>query len=163
MSVATPVVVRQSGISDDLLALTTLTDVAYVDCHVLETPAATTRTAQQWARAIMEDVPAAVHERLITGWGGLRLDLEQDAPNTVCGWRIAVDSPKRVVLRANSELGFRGELVTEVLDRSVRFATFVTMSAPQGAQVWFPLVPKHTAVVRSLLEDAGRGVPAPVR
>lgn len=163
MSVATPVVVRQSGITDDLLALTTFTDVVYADCHVLETPAATTRTAHQWARAIMEDVSDPVRRRLTTAWSGIRLDLDPTAPNTVCGWRVGFDSPECVVLRANSALGFSGELVIEVRDESVRIATFVTMSGPQGAAVWFPLVPGHTAVVRSLLEDAGQDVPTPAR
>ncbi len=156
MSVVTPPVVRQHGISDDLLALTTMTDVVYIDCHVLQTPVATTRTADQWARAIMEDVPEATRARLAAAWAGIELDLHPGPPDTVAGWRITFTAPERIVLRADSGLGFHGELVVEVGDDTVRIATFVAMDGTRAPDAWFPCVPGHLTFVRSLLEYAGR-------
>ncbi|MEV5649463.1 hypothetical protein AB0L57_14545 [Nocardia sp. NPDC052254] len=156
MSVVTSPVVRQQGISDDLLALSTLTDVVYIDCHVLETPVATTRTAEQWARAIMEEVPEAVRATLTAAWAGIGLDLTPGAPGTVAGWRITIAAPECVVLRADSGLDFHGELVVEVGDGTVRIATFVAMRGTRAPDAWFPVVPGHLAFVRSLLERAGR-------
>ncbi|WP_227983335.1 hypothetical protein [Nocardia spumae] len=156
MPVHTPPVVRQRGIADDLLALTTLADVVYVDCHVLDTPAATTRTAEQWARAIMEQVSDTVRARLTAAWAGIELDLHPGAPDTVAGWRIGFAAPECVVLRADSSLGFRGELVVDVSDGAVQIATFVAMEGTRAPDAWFPVVPGHLAFVRSLLEHAGR-------
>ncbi|AHH16929.1 hypothetical protein NONO_c21310 [Nocardia nova SH22a] len=161
MSVVTPPVVRQHGISDDLLALTTLTDIAYIDCHVLETTTATTRTAQQWAHAIMADVPDTIRDQLAAAWSRIELDLHPGAPDTVAGWRIALATPERVVLRANSGLGFHGELVVEVDDGTVRIATFVAMGESWTPAAWFSIVPGHLAFVRSLLERAGQRATGP--
>jgi len=146
--------VRQLGINDDLLLVTTLSDVLYVDAHILETPHARERTAEQWARAIVEDVTETMREQLTAAWAAIGLDLAPAAAGTVAGWRITASTSERVLLQANSGLGFWGELAVTVTDGSVQLATFVTMRDAQARDAWFRVVPAHLAFVRSLLERA---------
>ncbi|MGO8769376.1 MAG: hypothetical protein ACLQIK_23530 [Mycobacterium sp.] len=146
--------VRQLGISNDLLLVTTLSDVMYVDAHVLETPHARERTAEQWARAIMEDVTEAKRAHLTAAWATIELDLAPNAEGAVAGWRIGSSKPEHVLLQANSLLGFRGELALNVTDSAVQLATFVTMRDAHARDAWFRVVPAHLAFVRSLLEHA---------
>lgn len=160
MSVHTSPRVRQCGITAELLTLTTLDDVVYIDSHVLETPAGIGRTAEQWARTIMEDVPEEVRARLRAAWAGIELDLTPDAPETVAGWRITFSAPDRLLLRADSGLGFHGELALEIRDGVVALSTFVAMLGTRAPDVWFGVVPGHLAFVRTLLERAGSTEPA---
>ncbi|PSR66875.1 hypothetical protein C8258_18540 [Nocardia sp. MDA0666] len=160
MSVHTSPRVRQCGITAELLTLTTLDDVVYIDSHVLETPAVTGRTAEQWARTIMEDVPEEVRARLRAAWAGIELDLTPGAPETVAGWRITFSAPDCLLLRADSGLGFHGELALEIRDGVVALSTFVAMRGTRAPDVWFSVVPGHLAFVRSLLERAGSTEPA---
>lgn len=57
--------VRQVAVPPDARAVTTLTDIGYEDAFALETPAAREPTAEQWARAVLEDAPAAFRQTLL--------------------------------------------------------------------------------------------------
>ncbi|HEX5145151.1 MAG TPA: hypothetical protein VFW21_14905, partial [Mycobacterium sp.] len=76
----------------------------------METDRPDDRTAEQWARAIMEEVPDAVQDCLAAAWAKIELDLVPGAEGTVAGWRIADAQPEQVLLQSNSGLGFRGEV-----------------------------------------------------
>jgi hypothetical protein len=154
MAMQTAPTVRQRGIGNDVLLLTTLTDIMYVDAHVLETPRATERTAERWARAIMEDTTDCVQEQLTAAWAAIQLDLAPGTEGTIAGWHISSSTPKHVLLQVNSGLGFRGELAVTVTDGAVLMATFVAMADVHARDAWFRVVPAHLAFVRSLLEHA---------
>ena len=149
---------RQLGINNDVLSATTLSNVLYVDAHVLETPHATERTPEQWARAIMEDISESMREQLTAAWAAIKLDLAPGAKGTIAGWRITSSTPERVLLQANSALGFHGELAITVTDSTVRLATFVTASDTQARDAWFRVVPAHLAFVQTLFEHTKDGL-----
>lgn len=150
--------VRQLGISDEVLSATTLPDVLYVDAHVLETAHAGRRTAEQWARTVMEGVTEATREQLSAAWASIELDLAPATEGTIAGWCITSSTPEQVLLQANSGLGFRGELAITVTDSAVQLATFVTTRDAQARDLWFRVVPAHLTFVRSLLEHTAEGL-----
>ncbi|MCX5045615.1 hypothetical protein OG921_20835 [Aldersonia sp. NBC_00410] len=149
--------VRQLGISNDILLATTLSDVLYVDAHLLETPHAAERTPEQWARVMLEDIGESMRAQLNVARARIELELAPGVKNTISGWRITSSTSECIVLQANSSWGFRAELAIIVTDDAVRLATFVTASDPQARDAWFGVVPAHLALVRMLLEHAEDG------
>ena len=67
--------VHNIGVPPAARALTTLPHVDYEDGFLLETDLAETRTAEQWARAIIEETPTATRKALRRGWLALGLKL----------------------------------------------------------------------------------------
>ena len=69
--------------------LTTLAEPDYVDLFTVTTPMATDRSAEEWARAVLEQAPVARdNARRLWRLIGLRLGPPQ-SPDHVQGWRIA--------------------------------------------------------------------------
>ncbi|MGE2735534.1 hypothetical protein [Mycolicibacterium vaccae] len=139
-----------------LLACCTLTRIDHADAHLLRADQMPARTPQAWAREILESAPVATRLRLRTGWRSLSLRLHHGEPDTVAGWPITADNDEYVRLHADSWIGLTGELVTRVGDDGVTFATFVRVANPVARLVWAKVLPHHLAVVRSLVEGAGR-------
>ena len=67
--------VRQVPLPPAARALSTLPRVDYEDAFLVETGPAQDRTAEQWARAILEDAPASTRNALSRGWSRLGLRL----------------------------------------------------------------------------------------
>lgn len=74
--------VHNIGVPPAARALTTLPHVDYEDGFLLETDLAETRTAEQWARAIIEETPTATRKALRRGWFALGLKLGADLVGT---------------------------------------------------------------------------------
>jgi len=139
----------------DLSDRTTLVNVDYQDCFLVDVgPSLSDRSAEQWARAIFEDAPAATRNRLVTGWPLLGLRLGPLASDEhVLGWLIAVKGPDRILLTADGSPEMLAELLVERVQGSVRFASFVSLLTPAAREVWVDVGPRHERTVRGLLTE----------
>jgi len=141
--VATPPAVR---------ARSTLTRVDYEDTFLVRT-APSDRTAEQWARTMLEGAPTTRRHMLTAGWTalGLRLALTRSEAS-VLGWTVRQRTPDVLLLGADGRLGLSGELLFERLgDDRLRFATFVRLDNPVARRTWAAVEPRHVEVVRDLL------------
>lgn len=60
--------VRQIKPLPDLLDKTTLVDLDYQDCFVVDVgPSISDRTAEQWARTVLEEAPAPMRGAMVAG------------------------------------------------------------------------------------------------
>ncbi|MGW4720404.1 hypothetical protein [Nocardia sp. NPDC004260] len=140
-------------IDTEMLAFSTLADIQHSDAHLLYTDRAADRSAEQWARAIMEEVPAEVRAVLERAWQVIALRLAPaGTAHTVAGWSIAHAGPDYVLLWAESALGFEGQLLFRCSKNGVLLATFVQFHDPGASTVWQRALPTHLGFVRSLLE-----------
>ena len=142
--------------------LSTLSRVDYEDAFLVDTGPAQNRTAEQWARAILEDAPILLRTAL--PWGWFALGLEHGSTRSerfVLGWEVRRSTADFVLLGAGSRFGLRAELLFERRRRTLLFATFVQQENPIARAVWAGLAPVHRQVVRYLLKRAscseGRG------
>ncbi len=74
--------------------LSTLARVDYEDAFLVETGPTENRTAEQWARAILEDAPIATRKSLQPGWFTLGLRLSgASSERSVLGWELRGSTP----------------------------------------------------------------------
>ena len=159
---------RPIALPRDARALTTLSRVDYVDACRAEAPALQDRTAEQWARAMLEDAPPDARRALRWVWKGLGLKLGSTGnERLVLGWEVRLSSPEVALLGADSLLGLRGEVLLKRQSELLLFATFIQFQNPVARAVWSRVAPGHRQTVRNLLEAAvaradARAVPSPV-
>jgi hypothetical protein len=141
-------------------ALSTFSRVDYEDAFLVETGPAQDRTAEQWARAMVEDAPIMMRRALPWGWFalGLKLGSTQD-DRSVLGWEMRRGTPDFALFGAGSRLGLPAELLFRLEQRTLLFATFVQLENPIARAVWAAVAPGHRLVVRYLLEQAARSEP----
>jgi hypothetical protein len=138
-------------------ARSTLAHVDYADAFVVDIGAAQDRTAEGWARAIVEGAPPSVQRKLRWGWAALGLKLGPTLSDRfVLGWEMRRNSPDLVLLGAGSRIGMPAELLLERRQRSLLFATFVQHDNAIARAVWAATEPVHVPVVRRVLEHAGK-------
>ena len=147
--------VRQIEVPPDARALSTLAHIDYEDAFRVETDAAQQRTAEQWARAVLEEAPLKVRGKLLSGWSaiGLKLDCARSR-NSVLGWPIRESHPDFVLLGAESRIGMPGQLLFKREPDALLFATFVQQDNRVARAVWASTEPAHGPIVRQILEGA---------
>jgi hypothetical protein len=147
--------VTQIPVPPEARERSTLDRIDYADAFVVDTTG--DHTAEEWARAVLEDAPATTRASLRSGWTslGLKLDHLGSAPN-VLGWRIRRNAADHVLLEARGRLGLSGELLFERRDGELRFSTFVRLSHVAARGLWAAIEPTHVRVVRELLGRALR-------
>jgi hypothetical protein len=149
--------VRQVAVPPAARALSTLSRIDYEDAFLVETRPATGRTAEQWARAILEDAPITVRSTLVSGWSALGLKLGcARSEHGVLGWEVRRRTPDYVLLGADSHIGMPGELLFKREPCALLFATFVQHDNPIARAVWAEVEPVHVPIVRRVLEQASR-------
>jgi hypothetical protein len=153
---ATAATVRQIAVPPDARALSTLSHIDYEDAFLVETGPPRDRTAEQWARAIIEDAPITVRGRLLSGWSAIGLKLGRGRGRSVLGWEVRSRSPDFVLLGADSRIGMPGQLLFKRERHALLFATFVQHDNPVARAVWAGVEPVHVPAVRHLLEQASR-------
>src|SRR5690349_13735791 len=80
------------------------------------------RTAEAWARTMLEDAPARTRASLLAGWTAIGLTVDvRTPPHTVLGWEIRSSEPDRCLLGAGSRIGMPGELLFECEPGALRF------------------------------------------
>ena len=152
LSPASPTV-TQISLPDDARALSTLARIDYDDAFMVR--GVVDLAPWQWAQAVIDDAPARVRARLYTGWLGLGLRLGPPwSSQRVLGWRVARSAPDSLLLKANSWLGLRGELLFRSQSDGLLFATLIQLTNPVARSVWARVTDTHQHVVRSLLTHA---------
>jgi hypothetical protein len=132
--------------------LTALTRVDYTDAFVLSTPPSEERTGEEWARAMLEDAPAATRRTLRRGWFALGIPLgSAEDRRRVLGWRVRATPPDHAVLAADSLLGMEAEVLFKPQEGGLLVATILKLNNPLARAVWTLFSPQHRRVVRHLL------------
>ncbi|MEA2125707.1 MAG: hypothetical protein QOI80_2489 [Solirubrobacteraceae bacterium] len=145
--------VRQVAMPPDARSLSTLPRVDYEDAFLVPLEAADDRTAEQWARAILEDAPIAVRSALTSTWHTLGLRLGSPlSERHVLGWEVRRSDRDVVLLGARSRVGMPAELLVRLEPRTLLFATFVQFENPLARTVWAGVEPMHVRVVPRMLE-----------
>lgn len=145
------------GVPPAARALSTLPHVDYEDGFLLETDLAESRTAEQWARAIIEDTPTATRKALRRGWFALGLKLgPTPSDRSVLGWEIRRSTPDSLLLGASSWIGMPAELVVMRGRGTVLLVTFVQQQNPITRAIWTLTTPSHRRIVPRLLKRAAR-------
>ena len=149
--------VRKVGVPPDARAVSTLCRVDYEDAFLVDVGSVSERTAEQWARAVVEDAPATVRRTLRSGWSAIGLKLDQArSDRCVLGWEVRDSAPDFVLLGADSRIGMAGELLFMRRRDVLLFATFVQYDNHIARTVWAGVEPVHVPVVRHVLEQASR-------
>jgi hypothetical protein len=149
--------VRQVALPPAARALSTLSHVDYEDAFLVETGQAQDRTAENWARAILEDAPIIMRSALLWGWSALGLKLGSTRSDRfVLGWEVRRSTPDFVLLGAGSRVGMPAELLVERRQQTLLFATLVQKQNQIARAMWAGVEPVHRPVVRYALEQAGR-------
>ena len=149
--------VRQVALPPAARALSTLPHVDYEDAFLVETRQAQERTAENWARAILEDAPTIMRSALLWGWFTLGLKLGSTRSDRfVLGWEVRRSTRDFVLLGAGSRVGMPAELLVERRQQTLLFATFVQKQNQIARAVWAGVELVHRPVVRYALEQAGR-------
>ena len=103
---------RQVAVPAVARARCTLRRVDYEDAFAVELGSAYVRTAEQWARAFLEDAPLAMRDGLRRGWLALGLKLDAVPPErSVLGWEVRHSNRDYVLLGADSRIGMPAELL----------------------------------------------------
>lgn len=150
-----PGTVRQVEVPSTARALCTLSHVDYEDAFLVEIGPVQDRTAEQWARAILEDAPAIMRSALLRGWSALGLRLGPTrSDGFVLGWEVRRSTPDFALLGASSRLGLPAELLFKRQQQRLLFATFVQQENRIARAIWAGVEPVHRPIVRDVLEQA---------
>lgn len=153
----TPVELHEIELPVEGRALCTLPRVDYVDSFHLTSLRAGTRTAEEWARAMLEGAPPGMRTALRRGWLALGLRVgPRDDPRRVLGWEIQRSTPEFAVLGANSVAGMDAQLLFKREHDALLFATTLKLSNPVVRVLWGMFSPQHRRVVRQLLRELAR-------
>ena len=147
--------VRQIDAPPDARALSTLDRIDYADAFLVDVAGAAGRTAEDWARAVLEGAPAATRATLRSGWTALGLKLDRaGSGRSVLGWEIRERSPDVVLLGCDSRVGMPAQLLLRRDPGALLFSTFVQHDNPAVRAAWAGVVPVHVPTVRRLLAQA---------
>jgi hypothetical protein len=119
--------VRRVRLPPSARALSMFSRIDYHDAFLVETGPDHDRTAEQWARAMLERAPVSRRNALARGWSmlGLRLGSAR-SDHCVLGWEIRRATPDAVLLGARGRLGLSGEL---------EYSSHLAGGAPAGSPV----------------------------
>jgi hypothetical protein len=146
---------RQVAVPAVARARCTLPRVDYEDAFAVELGSAHVRTAEQWARTILEDAPLAVRNGLRRGWMALGLKLDVVPPErSVLGWEVRRSTRDYVLLGADSRIGMAAELLVTRQKRAVLIATFLEHRNPAARALWATVERAHRRVVPRILVQA---------
>jgi hypothetical protein len=147
--------VRQTVLPAGTRELATLAHIDYEDAFLVGTGLAQDRTAEQWAREILEAAPLSTRQALTRGWSmlGLRLAPAHSGQH-VLGWEIRHSDPDAVLLGARGRLGLSGELIFQRSPRTLLYATVVQLENRIARGLWAAIESRHQRVVQDLLARA---------
>ena len=147
--------VRQIAVPPGARALSTLGQIDYEDAFLVDVGAVERYTAEQWARAFLEDASESVRRTLRMGWAGIGLKLGASRSGCfVLGWEIRRNTTEFLLLGADSHTAMAGELLFMRQEHTLLYATFVQYGGNAGRLVWAVVEPVHIPVVRRVLEEA---------
>jgi hypothetical protein len=152
-----PPVAWQRDIPESIGSLGGLANPDYLDLFTATTNEASVKTAEDWARAVLEGGPyylrlgVFVAQRLLLG---LRLGPRR-SPDYIHGWKIAARGDSWVRIEALSWM-MTASLVFKVDEVRLSMAAFFRYDRRMAALVWPPIAIAHRKVGRALMRRALR-------
>ena len=131
----------------------------YAGSFALDVAPGRSCSSTEWARACLEDLPAALQWFVQIGWRAvlfLRLGPRR-SPDRIAGWEVTERADERTVLRARSPL-VDAELVFRVEATRVVWSTAVVYRRRLAAVIWPPVSLLHRPIVRYALRRTARRV-----
>jgi len=136
--------VREIPLPASALSFSTLRRIDYTDAFLLDCPQAQQRTGEEWARAMLEEAPAATRTMLRRGWFALGVRLGRtDDRRLVLGWAIRERSPDFALLAARSLFGIDAEVLVRREPGALLVATLMQLNNPL-ARAFGPASPSST-------------------
>jgi hypothetical protein len=152
-----PVVAWQRDVPESIRSLGGLANPDYQDVFTATTNEASEKSAEDWARAVLEGAPYyirpgvfVVHRLLL----GLRLGPRR-SPDHIIGWKIAARGEDWVRIEAASWM-VTFSLVLKIDEKRVSMATFSRYEGRIAALVWAPISVAHRKVGLALMRRAAR-------
>jgi hypothetical protein len=134
-------------------ALTTLAEPNYVDLFTVTTPTATSRSAEEWARAVLEQTPVARRNtRGLWRLMGLRLGPPHSSDH-VQGWKIAARGDNWLRVETASWY-MTAQAVCLVEDGQVSISLSLRYDRPVAPLVWALVSGPHQRAVPVMLRQA---------
>jgi len=152
---------RQVPVPAAVRAASTLTRIDYADTFLADVGPTGARTAEAWARAVLEDAPLPRRSGLLAGWTALGLRLDLRGPDAVLGWPVRQRTPDAVLLGTGSLLGIRAELLFTREPGALRFATLIQLDSRAARTAWMGVERVHVPTVLALLEGAAERLHRP--
>jgi hypothetical protein len=144
---------RQIPVPDDVRELGTLPRIDYADAFLVDTSAHPDWTAERWAKAVLEEAPAATRAQLLSGWLALGLKSAESGPS-ILDWAVRSSAPDAVLLGRDSRIGMPAELLFTLRPEGLLFGTLVQHRTPATRAVWAAVLRTHVRTVLGLLERA---------
>ena len=147
-------VVGLHSIPPAIRSLDTLPRPDYADMFTLTAAGATDKSAEEWARALLEETPFARRYAFFPWRILLHLRLgPRSSPQHVYGWRIADRGDHWIRIEAASWF-MTAHGVIHVQEGRLSVAWFGRYDRPVAALVWPPLSPFHRRANRLILRQA---------
>ncbi|MBZ4320775.1 hypothetical protein [Streptomyces huiliensis] len=129
--------------------------IDYENAVLADPDPAPDRTAERWARAVLEDADADTRQALTRGWTSLGLALAPaGSDGCLLGWRVCRNTLDTVLLAADPTLGLRAELLFRRHERTLLLACFIQLDDDAARALWAPAESRHPQVMHRLLEQA---------
>jgi hypothetical protein len=146
--------VRQINVPPAARDLSTLRRIDYADAFLVKVDDPKQRTAEQWARSILDDAPPNLYLTLWGAWIMLGLRLASPfSKRHVLGWEVRDTAADHVLLGARSRIGMPAELLVTRRADALLFDTFVQQGNPLARAVWAATKPTHHRVLPALLRQ----------
>jgi hypothetical protein len=141
--------------------LDTLPCPDYVDLFTARTRGAAAKTAEQWARALLEESATGRSAPILWRLLGLRLG-PMPSSDHVQGWKIA-DRGDGWIRVETASWCMTTHAVVQVDDRQVSLALFVRFDKPMAAIIWPPVSRLHRRGAPVMLHQAVKAHEAATR
>ena len=145
-------VVGLTNIPVAIRCLDTLGSPDYVDLFTATTTGATDKSAEAWARALLEHTPTGRAAPLLWRRLGLRLG-PTPSPDCIQGWKIADRGEDWIRIETRSWF-MTAHAVVQVDDGHVSLALFVRYDRPIAALIWPPVSVLHRRGMPVILHQA---------
>ncbi len=147
--------VRHVPVPPSAHALSTLARIDYENAVLAAVGPAHDRTAEQWARAVLEDAPADTRQALTQGWTSLGLHLgPAQSDGYVFGWPVRHSTPDNALLAPDPTVGLHGQLLFQRRQHTLLLACFIQLDDDTARALWAPVESRHPEVMYQLLEQA---------
>ncbi|MFJ8390908.1 hypothetical protein ACIQ9Q_41830 [Streptomyces sp. NPDC094438] len=151
----TPERVCHVPVPPDAHALSTLARIDYENALVTDLDPAQDRTAEQWARTVLEEAPSDMRQALTKGWTALGLQLgPAQGEGFVLGWPVRHSTPDVLLLSADPTLGLHGQLLFQRRSHTLLLAAFIQLDSERARALWAPAEGRHPHVMHQVLEQA---------
>jgi len=144
-----------NDVPEAVRALTTLAEPDYVDLFTVTTPMATDKSAEEWARAVLEQASVSRRNaRALWRLMGLRLG-PPHSPDHVQGWKIAARGDNWIRVETASWY-LTAQAVCLVEEWHVSLSLSLRYDRPVGALIWNLVAGPHQRGVPVMLRQAVR-------